>query len=94
MPKARGGTDDRWNLMPACQPCNNSKHDLDPIEWMKAVGVPFVRANLLWKMYHFLGHPWDLLRSGSIELPRITLDYAPAKALEASKRARRGAKGA
>jgi hypothetical protein len=94
MPEAGGGTNDAWNLMPGCESCNRAKSNHDPIEWMKAVGVPFHRANLLWKMYHFLGRPADLIRDGLIEFPRITLDYGPGHTLPRLDRAKRGAKGA
>lgn len=85
-PISQTGTNDDFNLVPACARCNRSKQDHDPVKWMKAVGVPFVRANLLWQMYWFKGLPWHLLRQGDIELPRITLDYEPAKALKRPNR--------
>jgi hypothetical protein len=90
-PISQTGTNDAFNLVPACDRCNRSKQDHEPMEWMEAVGVPPARANLLWQMYYFLGAPWYLLRRGDIELPRITLDYEPAKALERPKRPIQGA---
>ncbi|WNT44394.1 HNH endonuclease [Microbacterium phage Nicky22] len=32
-PRARGGSDDFKNLVPACAPCNHRKRDRLPIEW-------------------------------------------------------------
>lgn len=33
-PRARGGSDDFKNLVPACAPCNRRKSDRLPIEWL------------------------------------------------------------
>lgn len=33
MPFSRGGTDERSNLAPACEPCNREKLDSTPEEW-------------------------------------------------------------
>lgn len=34
VPLARGGSHCRENLVPACKPCNNSKHAQDPEKWL------------------------------------------------------------
>jgi len=41
------GTDERWNLFPACDRCNASKNGLDPWAWMDAVGVPERRQDAI-----------------------------------------------
>ncbi|WP_143616952.1 HNH endonuclease [Streptomyces alkaliphilus] len=33
IPWSRGGPDDHYNLVPACDKCNDSKNDKTPIEW-------------------------------------------------------------
>lgn len=33
-PLSRGGRHDVSNVVPACGPCNFSKNDSDPFEWM------------------------------------------------------------
>ncbi len=38
-PIARGGRHDPSNILPACGPCNSSKNDADPFEWMEWRGV-------------------------------------------------------
>jgi hypothetical protein len=40
IPRARGGVDLPWNLVPACPFHNRAKSDHDPVRWMQAVGVP------------------------------------------------------
>jgi hypothetical protein len=37
IPKSRGGTNDRFNIVPACVSCNREKHDRTPEEWL---GIP------------------------------------------------------
>lgn len=38
LPKARGGTTERCNLVPACAPCNVSKGHCDVWEWYRSQG--------------------------------------------------------
>lgn len=38
VPIAKGGANTRRNLQLLCKPCNSSKHDRDPIEWMRSKG--------------------------------------------------------
>lgn len=37
MPRALGGQDDFPNLLPSCAPCNWSKNDMHPLQWMERV---------------------------------------------------------
>ncbi|MHB8736779.1 MAG: HNH endonuclease [Terriglobales bacterium] len=41
VPVARGGTNDRDNLVTACKSCNSRKGAKDPIEWMLSNGISF-----------------------------------------------------
>lgn len=38
VPLARGGTDHWWNLVQACDSCNMSKKDKDPVKFLQEVG--------------------------------------------------------
>src|SRR4051812_11604534 len=38
VPVALGGTLKKDNIVPACQSCNNTKKDRDPMEWLAAQG--------------------------------------------------------
>lgn len=38
IPRTRGGSDSEENLVLACQPCNGSKADRTPTEWLEAMG--------------------------------------------------------
>lgn len=40
VPRARGGTSRRRNLVAACRPCNGRKADSDLTEWLAACGLP------------------------------------------------------
>ena len=33
IPLSRGGTSERFNIVPACKDCNNKKKNLLPVEW-------------------------------------------------------------
>lgn len=35
LPFSRGGSDERWNMAPACKRCNSTKGDRTPEEWWK-----------------------------------------------------------
>lgn len=37
VPVTRGGTNDPWNLIPACRACNASKGDKTPSEWIETL---------------------------------------------------------
>jgi 5-methylcytosine-specific restriction endonuclease McrA len=38
VPVEQGGTLEAWNVVPACQKCNNAKATRDPLEWMTDKG--------------------------------------------------------
>jgi 5-methylcytosine-specific restriction endonuclease McrA len=45
VPLSKGGTDDLSNLLPSCQPCNQSKGHGDPRPWLeRALLVVWGRA--------------------------------------------------
>lgn len=44
VPIARGGEHALANVVPSCKPCNSSKSDSDPFEWMEHHGVDVDRV--------------------------------------------------
>lgn len=46
LPLARGGTNHEGNLVPACKPCNSSKHNKTLMEWKHNRKAPRVRHNV------------------------------------------------
>ena len=40
VPRSRHGTNQRRNLLLACEACNNRKADADPADWLPTCGYP------------------------------------------------------
>lgn len=91
VPAAQGGTDEVWNLVPACDRCNGSKRDHAPRDWMKAVGVTFNR-------YAWLVNVTQPGRTApfprELHIPRLELNYSAMRANKAPKQPIQGVKGA
>jgi 5-methylcytosine-specific restriction endonuclease McrA len=51
IPISWGGDDAPWNLVGACKPCNSSKLDRDPYEWMASRGIDLDA----WERRHIAG---------------------------------------
>lgn len=51
VPLSRGGPDDLANVLPACKPCNGSKHRRTPLEWFLSDAPRVKRV-----MAHFAAH--------------------------------------
>lgn len=47
-PASRGGPSTSDNLAAACQPCNNSKKDLTPLEWLASGRAPANARARIW----------------------------------------------
>lgn len=89
MPEAMGGTDDVWNLFPACLSCNARKMDRQPVKWLLAVGVPPQRVQRVIDAYE----DRDWVAPAGLQIARVALDYDAGKAIPRSQRALQGKKG-
>ncbi|MEU8345354.1 HNH endonuclease signature motif containing protein [Spirillospora sp. NPDC048832] len=65
VPLSWGSDDAPWNLVGACKPCNSSKHDADPYEWLESRGVD-VDA---WERRHIAG--WFDLPRKAFKIARV-----------------------
>lgn len=84
IPRAHGGTDLPWNLVPCCPVCNRSKWDAEPAEWMRAVGVPDATITALQTIARSPG--WVKDANGFRWPPLANLDYRAADGLPEATR--------
>jgi hypothetical protein len=86
LPEAMGGTDDVWNLFPACLTCNARKMDRQPIDWLLAVGVPHPRVLRVIAAYQT--REW--IAPTDLHITRIALDYDAGRRIPRTKAPPRG----
>lgn len=81
-----GGTDDIWNLVPACSRCNTAKMDKPAWAWMTAVGVPASRIVKLMQVTRLS----DWVAPPGLQITRVELDYLAGGQVPRPKRPSEG----
>jgi hypothetical protein len=67
VPLSRGGTNDRWNIVPACPECNQAKDSQELSTWLRLVGVPLTEYRYRWQRIVQSVRKFEL-RSGEHEI--------------------------